>query len=229
MQKSNFTIEILLEDPTSTLYEKIKLVAMTTKDKKDPYKEVAESLELGEGDGTPGFDSVSLDKDSVGSDSSAEADEGAEKKVNELTKIVDQEKDRNLRLQAEIENIRKRSINDVSNARKFAIESFATNLLSVADSLETALNTEDQTFEQLKAGVELTLKQLKQAFERADIEAVQPEIGEKFDPNWHQAVSTKPLDEIEEELSSGVIFEVLQKGYKISGRVIRPAVVVVTG
>ena len=202
---------------------------MTTKDKKDPYKEVAESLELGEGDGTPGFDSVSLDKDSVGSDSSAEADEGAEKKVNELTEIVDQEKDRNLRLQAEIENIRKRSVNDVSNARKFAIESFATNLLSVADSLETALNTEDQTFEQLKAGVELTLKQLKQAFERADIEAVQPEIGEKFDPNWHQAVSTKPLDEIEEELSSGVIFEVLQKGYKISGRVIRPAVVVVTG
>ena len=202
---------------------------MTTKDKKDPYKEVAESLELGEGDGTPGFDSVSLDKDSVGSDNSAEADDGAEKKVNELTKVVDQEKDRNLRLQAEIENIRKRSINDVTNARKFAIESFATNLLSVADSLETALNTEDQTLEQLKAGVELTLKQLRQAFERADIEAVQPEIGEKFDPNWHQAVSTKPRDEIEEELSSGVIFEVLQKGYKISGRVIRPAVVVVTG
>ena len=202
---------------------------MTTKDKKDPYKEVAESLELGEGDGTPGFDSVSLDKDSVGSDSSAEADEGAGKKINELNKIVDQEKDRNLRLQAEIENIRKRSINDVTKARQFASESFATNLLSVADSLETALNTEDQTFEQLKAGVELTLKQLKQAFERGDIEAVQPEIGEKFDPNWHQAVSTKALDEVEEELSSGVIFEVLQKGYKISGRVIRPAVVVVTG
>ena len=202
---------------------------MTTKDKKDPYKEVADSLELGEGDGPPVFDSVSLDKDSVEADSSAEADEGADKQVNELSKIVDQEKDRNLRLQAEIENIRKRSINDVSNARKFAIESFATNLLSVADSLETALSTEDQTFEQLKAGVELTLKQLKQAFERADIEVVQPEIGEKFDPNWHQAVSTKPLDEVEEELSSGVIFEVLQKGYKISGRVIRPAVVVVTG
>ena len=202
---------------------------MTTKDKKDPYKEVAESLELEKGDEHPGFDSVSLDKDSVGSNSSAEADEGTEKKVNELTQIVDQEKDRNLRLQAEIENIRKRSINDVSNARKFAIESFATNLLSVADSLETALNTEDQTFEQLEAGVELTLKQLKQAFERADIEAVKPEIGEKFDPNWHQAVSTKPVDEIEEEFSSGVIFEVLQKGYKISGRVIRPAVVVVTG
>ena len=202
---------------------------MTTKDRKDPYKEVAESLELGEGEGTPGFDSVSLDKESVGSDSSAEADEGAEKKVHELTKIVDQEKDRNLRLQAEIENVRKRTVNDVSNARKFAIESFATNLLSVADSLETALNTEDQTFDQLRAGVELTLKQLKQAFERGDIEVIQPEIGEKFDPNWHQAVSTKPLDEIEEELDSGVIFEVLQKGYKISGRVIRPAVVVVTG
>ena len=202
---------------------------MTTKDKKDPYKEVAESLELGEGNASPEIDSVSSNKDFVGFDSNAEADEGAKKKVSELTELVDQEKDRNLRLQAEIENIRKRSLNDLSNARKFAIESFATNLLSVTDSLETALNTEDQTFEQLKAGVELTLKQLKQAFERADIEVVQPEIGEKFDPNWHQAVSTKPLDEIEEELSSGVIFEVLQKGYKISGRVIRPAVVVVTG
>ena len=202
---------------------------MTTKDKKDPYKEVAESLELEEGQGGSKFDSVSLDKGSVGSDGSAEADEDAEKKVSELRELVDQEKDRNLRLQAEIENIRKRSVNDVSNARKFAIESFATNLLSVTDSLETALNTEDQTFEQLEAGVELTLKQLKQAFERADIETVQPEIGEKFDPNWHQAVSTKPLNEVEEELGSGVIFEVLQKGYKISGRVIRPAVVVVTG
>ena len=202
---------------------------MTTKDKKDPYKEVAESLELDEGDGGPKFDSVSLDKGSEGSDGSAEADEDAEKRVSELSELVDLEKDRNLRLKAEIENIRKRSVNDVSNARKFAIESFATNLLSVVDSLETALNTEDQTFEQLEAGVKLTLKQLKQAFERADIETVQPEIGEKFDPNWHQAVSTKPLNEVEEELRSGVIFEVLQKGYKISGRVIRPAVVVVTG
>jgi len=202
---------------------------MTTKDKKDPYKEVAESLELGDGDGNPGFDSVSMDKDFVGSDTSAEADEVAEEKVSELTELVDQEKDKNLRLKAEIENIRKRAVNDVANARKFAIESFATDLLSVADSLETALNTEDQSFEQLEAGVKLTLKQLKQAFERANIETVQPEIGEKFDPNWHQAVSTKSLDEVEEELGSGVIFEVLQKGYKISGRVIRPAVVVVTG
>mgnify|MGYP001265093563 CR=1 FL=1 len=203
---------------------------MTIKDKKDPYKEVAESLELGEGDGNPEFDSVSLDKESVdSSNSSGTADEGLQEKVNELSELITQEKDRNLRLQAEIENIRKRSVNDVSNARKFAIESFATNLLSVADSLETALTTEDQTFEQLEAGVELTLKQLKQAFDRANIETVQPEIGEKFDPNWHQAVSTKPLDEIEKELESGVIFEVLQKGYKISGRVIRPAVVVVTG
>ena len=202
---------------------------MTTKDKKDPYKEVAESLELEKGDGSPKFDSVSLDKGSLGSDGSTESDEDAEKKVSELSELINQEKDRNLRLQAEIENIRKRAVNDVSNARKFAIESFATNLLSVADSLETALNTEDQTFEQLEAGVDLTLKQLKQAFERANIETVQPEIGEKFDPNWHQAVSTKPLNEVEEEFASGVIFEVLQKGYKISGRVIRPAVVVVTG
>ena len=108
----------------------------------------------------PGFDSVSLDKDSVGSDSRLKQMKVQRKKVNELTKIVDQEKDRNLRLQAEIENIRKRSINDVTNARKFAIESFATNLLSVADSLETALNTEDQTFEQLKGGLSSLLNNL---------------------------------------------------------------------
>ena len=102
---------------------------MTTKDKKDPYKEVAESLELEEGDGNPKFDSVSLDKGSVSSDGGTEADEDAEKKVSELSELVDQEKDRNLRLQAEIENIRKRSVNDVSNARKFAIESCATKIL----------------------------------------------------------------------------------------------------
>ena len=202
---------------------------MTGKDKKDPYKEVAESLELGEAEGNPGFDSVTVDKDSSGPAAKSEAYEDTEKRLGELAKLVEDEKERNLRLQAEMENVRKRSVNEVSNARKFAIESFATNLLSVADSLETALNTEDQTFDQLEAGVELTLKQLRQAFERANIESVQPEIGEKFDPNWHQAVSTKPLDEIDEELESGVVFEVLQKGYKISGRVIRPAVVVVTG
>ena len=102
---------------------------MTTKDKKDPYREVAESLELEEGDGNSKFDSISSDKNQEGSDANSEANEGVEKKVKELTELVDQEKDRNLRLQAEIENIRKRSLNDLSNARKFAIESCAKNLL----------------------------------------------------------------------------------------------------
>ena len=102
---------------------------MTTKDKKDPYREVAESLELEEADGNPKFDSISSDKDQEGSDGSSEENEGVEKKVIELTELVDQEKDRNLRLQAEIENVRKRSLNDLSNARKFAIESFGNKFL----------------------------------------------------------------------------------------------------
>ena len=204
---------------------------MTTKDKKDPYKEVAESLQLDEEDEKHGFDSASSEEGASANKSRAidETDHDFEKKVEELTELVAEEKDKILRLQAEIENVRKRSVNEVSNARKYAIESFATGLLAVADSLETALSTAEQTSDQLEAGVELTLKQLRQAFERANIEAIKPGIGEKFDPNWHQAVSTKSLDEIDENLAAGVIFEVLQKGYKISGRVIRPAVVVVTG
>ena len=188
-------------------------------------------MNLDENDAKHVFDSADSENDeaTIGADVVEETSQDFVKKVEELNDLVAGEKDKILRLQAEIENMRKRSVNDVSNARKYAIESFATSLLAVADSLEKALSTSEQTTDQLEAGVELTLKQLRQAFERSNIEAIKPEVGEKFDPNWHQAVSTKPLDEIEEDLLTGVIFEVLQKGYKISGRVIRPAVVVVTG
>ena len=206
---------------------------MVAKDKKNPYREVAESLHLDDSDDKQSFDSSDQDQENdatfTGTTQDGEAEFDIENKISELNDIISGEKDKNLRLQAELENVRKRSINDISNARKYAIESFATSLLAVADSLETALGTEEQTNAQLLAGVELTLKQLRQAFERANLETVMPEIGEKFDPNWHQAVSTKSIDEIEGEHVAGVIFEVLQKGYKISGRVIRPAVVVVTG
>ena len=218
-----------------SLYERTFRRIMTAKDKKDPYKEVAESLDLEENGDRHTFDSdiradgVSLGDSLPDSEDSARVDLESDKRIAELSELVTIEKDKTLRLQAEVENIRKRAGNDVASARKYAIESFASNLLPVIDSLETALSTENQTNDQLEDGVKLTLKQLKQAFERANVEEVHPEVGEKFDPNWHQAVSTKSLDETEQDLDSGVVFEVLQKGYKISGRVIRPAVVIVTG
>ena len=206
---------------------------MMGKDKRDPYKEIADSLDI-----EP--DSVELgsqftegevakadnDKTHSGSFSDNGDDNNVFEKI-ELELKVEQEKC--LRLKAEIENIRKRGLVEVSNARKYAIESFATNLISVADSLEKALSTEEQSIEHLTSGVQLTLKQMTQAFERADIVAIQPDIGEKFDPNWHQAVSTKSIDQLDDGFDVGAVCEVLQKGYKISDRVIRPAIVVVSG
>jgi molecular chaperone GrpE len=99
--------------------------------------------------------------------------------------------------------------------------------LPVADSLEAALGLEDQTDVQLRSGVELTLKQLQQTFERSGIKAINPDIGLKFDPNQHQAVSTLKGEDNNPPISSGNIINVLQKGYFLAGRVLRPALVVV--
>jgi molecular chaperone GrpE len=142
------------------------------------------------------------------------------------SKLID-ESEKNLRLQAELDNFRKRSSQEVLNAGKFAIEDFALNLLPVADSLEAAINLKDQSEDQLKSGVELTFKQLQQTFERSDLKIINPQIGEKFDPNHHQAVSTLKGDVNDPPVSAGNILNVLQKGYFLAGRVLRPALVVV--
>ena len=206
---------------------------MMGKDKKDPYKEIADSLDI-EPDNIDmseqltDSDVFKNDNDNIHSESTTkdgDDNKTSEKVLHELK--VEQEKC--LRLQAEMENIRKRGLVEVSNARKYAIESFATNLISVADSLEKALSTEEQSIEHLKSGVQLTLKQMAQAFERASIVSIQPDVGEKFDPNWHQAVSTKSIEQLDDGFDIGAVCEVLQKGYKISDRVIRPAIVVVSG
>lgn len=131
--------------------------------------------------------------------------------------------DQLLRAKAEVENIRRRAEDDVSKARKFGIESFAEGLIPVRDSLEAALAQTDQSLDTWKEGVETTLRQLVKAFEWNHLKEVAPEPGEKFDPHLHQAISAVPSDHPE-----GTIAQVLQKGYTISERVLRPALVMVS-
>ncbi len=126
-----------------------------------------------------------------------------------------------LRAKAETDNVRKRAQTDVSNAHKFAVESLASELLPVKDSLEAALATENAAPETLRSGVELTLKQLAQVFEKSRIKEINP-VGEKFDPHRHQAISMLPSDK-----EPNTVINVLQKGYLLHERVIRPALVTV--
>ncbi len=126
-----------------------------------------------------------------------------------------------LRAKAETENVRKRAITDVANAHKYAVDGFATELLAVKDSLEAALAVETATVENLKSGAELTLKQLTAAFEKFKLAEVNP-VGEKFDPHRHQAISM-----IEADAEPNTVVQVLQKGYVLHDRVVRPALVTV--
>lgn len=127
-----------------------------------------------------------------------------------------------LRAKAETENVRRRAQEDIVKAGKFAAEKFASAMLPVKDSLEAALATENQTVEKLREGVELTLKQLVSAFEGASLAEENP-IGQKFDPNKHQAISM-----IEADAEANTVVNVLQKGYLLNERVIRPAMVIVS-
>ncbi len=126
-----------------------------------------------------------------------------------------------LRANAEGGNIRRRAQEDISNAHKFAVEKFAGELLAVKDSLEAALAVPEQTVESFKSGVELTLKQLVSAFEKNALIEVNP-AGEKFDPHKHQAIGM-----VDSEQEANTVVTVLQKGYLIAERVLRPALVMV--
>lgn len=132
-------------------------------------------------------------------------------------------KDQYLRARAEMENIRRRAQEEIAKTRKFAVEGFAESLLPVRDSLEAALGQQEQTVEDVLEGVETTLRQLDRVFERHQLEEIAPEIGAAFDPNLHQAIST-----IASEQEKGSVAQVLQKGYVLSDRVLRPAMVMVS-
>lgn len=126
-----------------------------------------------------------------------------------------------LRAKADMDNAAKRAIADVSSTRKFAVESFANELLAVKDSLEAALAHQEPTVETLHSGVELTLKQLNAAFEKSKVVEINP-LGEKFDPHKHQAIAM-----IEADAPANSVVSVLQKGYLLHERVLRPAMVTV--
>ena len=130
--------------------------------------------------------------------------------------------DQYLRAKAEAENVRRRAEEEVSKARKFGIESFAESMLPVIDSLDAALAIQNATPEQLREGSDATLRQLHSALERNKVLAVNPAPGDKFDPHQHQAISVVPADQ-----EANTVVSVLQKGYVIAERVLRPALVTV--
>jgi molecular chaperone GrpE len=131
--------------------------------------------------------------------------------------------DQYLRAKAEAENARRRAEDEISKARKFAVESFAESLLPVADSLEAGLTIKDATNEQIREGAQATLRQLSAALERNKVLAINPTAGTKFDPHQHQAISVVPS-----EHEANTVVSVLQKGYSIADRVMRPALVTVS-
>jgi molecular chaperone GrpE len=141
----------------------------------------------------------------------------------ELTAKADDNWDRYLRASAEVENVRKRAIRDVERARKFALENFARELLAVKDSLEMGLTAgQSADAESLVAGSEATLKLLATTLERFGITELDPE-GEPFDPEMHEAMTVQPAADVE----PGSVLTVIQKGYSLNGRLLRPARVIV--
>jgi molecular chaperone GrpE len=126
-----------------------------------------------------------------------------------------------LRAKAEADNIRKRTRGEIASAHKFALESFASELLAVKDSLEAALAAENASVDSMRSGAELTLKQLSGVFERFNLAEINP-VGSKFDPHRHQAISA-----VEADAEPNTVVQVLQKGYLLHDRVIRPALVMV--
>lgn len=127
-----------------------------------------------------------------------------------------------LRAKAETDNVRRRGQEDVAKAHRFGLESFSSALLAVKDSLDAALTVENTSIESFKEGVELTARQLDAAFDKFSIKAISP-VGEKFDPHRHQAIS-----QVESDAEPNTVASVLQKGYLLHDRVLRPALVIVT-
>lgn len=151
----------------------------------------------------------------------ATVEQTPEEKITALEAALEEAKASVLYIKAEGENIRRRAFEDIDKARKFALEKFSSELLAVKDSLDAALAVENADVASYKNGVELTSKQLLNVFEKFNIVEVNP-IGEKFDPNKHQAISM-----LENSGEPNTVTSVLQKGYTLNDRVLRPALVMV--
>jgi molecular chaperone GrpE len=191
-------------------------------DKKNPFDEAMES----EGQATPNAPGAS-DATTVGAGPAEQAPEqgSVEQALATAEQDLAKHRDAMLRMQAEMENLRKRLARDAEKTRKFALERIMKDLLQVRDTMERGLEMVDEstTVETLREGQELTLKMLAKVLSDNDLEAIEP-LGQPFDPEWHEAMTVLPSEEVEEN----TVLEVLQKGYRLHDRLIRPARVVVS-
>jgi molecular chaperone GrpE len=159
----------------------------------------------------------------------AEAEPAPERSVEAVERELEaaraeaaQARDQALRALAEAENVRRRAERDLENAHRYALERFLAELLPVKDSMELGLAAESAGVEQLREGMEMTLRMLATAGEKFGVREVNP-AGERFDPELHQAMSTRPADDVE----AGTVVQVVQKGYLLNDRLVRPALVIV--
>jgi len=164
-------------------------------------------------------------------DSTELAAEGSAEPADQITALLDQVaeyQDSYLRAKAEVDNIRKRAETEVANARKFALEGFIRELLTVKDSLEMALAVDQSSGSEVdnrgvNEGLELILRQLESVFSNFSVEMIEPEVGDKLDPDQHQAMSV----EESQDIPPNCVSKVIQKGYSLNNRLLRPAMVLV--
>jgi len=133
--------------------------------------------------------------------------------------------DKSVRAQAELDNVRKRTTRDIENAHKYALDKFINELLPVLDSMELGINVSEDAVNvsSLREGLELTMKMFCSSLEKSGVNPIDPQKGDKFNPNQHEAVTVQEVEDVE----SGAVTTTLQKGYELNGRLIRPAKVIV--
>ena len=161
--------------------------------------------------------------DTASTEANEQPPQSMEEELADLKTKLAEMQDNFLRAKAEAENIRRRAAEDIAKAHKFAIENFAEHLIPVSDSLYAALATEAGDAKAFKEGLEITLKQLVAAFEKGRLVEINPAPGAKFDPHQHQAISMVPSDQ-----EANTVVSVLQRGFLIADRVLRPALVTVS-
>jgi molecular chaperone GrpE len=172
--------------------------------------------------GLPGSAPPSSRAAAGGTDGTPETLADLEAKLTAALAEAEKLRDEWLRAKAETENVRRRGQEDVARAHRFGLEAFAGALLAVKDSLDAALVVESTSIESFKEGVELTARQLDSVFEKFAIKQIDP-LGEKFDPHFHQAIS-----QVDADAEPNTVVSVLQKGYLLNDRVLRPALVTVS-
>jgi molecular chaperone GrpE len=172
-----------------------------------------------------------LAKDGVSAETDSEEStpevtiESLSEQIEALKKTAADNLDKAVRAQAELDNVRKRTTRDVENAHKYALDKFINELLPVLDSMELGIvaSVEGEDVSSLREGLELTLKMFCSSLEKSGVHPVNPQKGDKFNPDQHEAVTMQEVDDAE----SGTIVTMLQKGYELNGRLIRPAMVIV--